>query len=182
MEEQKINFLYPNSPASSSLTISQQNFTPTTLDIDIGLPSFTTQRQPTLTQIYPSRKIKHVKHSFRKRSCSNSMQPYYIPFRNRQRTKSENQDNNPSGSSQENNLSMECDTNFQMDMDYNIAQQQTSNNSQFNKIKLVQLKKSKSLESLCPTKESKKEKEQNYSTMEFFDLNHQIQKLNLVHD
>lgn len=106
--------------------------------------------------------------------------PYYIPFRNRQRTKSENQDNQTTTSQ-----TMECEnSNGNNMMELEFSSQPT--NTQLNKFKMVQLKKSKSLESLCPTKETNKDlqKDQVYSTMEFFDLNHQLLnlKLNLVHD
>lgn len=113
--------------------------------------------------------------------------PYYIPFRHRQRTKSESQDNQTVDHHQQ-LLSMECEnSNPQMEMDgelNNLTNPVNNNNPQFNKIKLVQLKKSKSLESLSSTKDVKEgsSKEQSFSTMEFFDLNHRIQKLNLVHD
>lgn len=131
-----------------------------------------------LTQIYPSRKIKH---SFRKRASSGSM-PYYIPFRkmHRQRTKSESQDNQ--GLSNQPLATMEYENT--MDIQYTASQLLVNNNNpQYNKIKAaVQLKKSKSLESLNTAKDNKDvQKEHNFSTMEFFDLNHRIQKLNLVH-
>lgn len=75
---------------------------------------------------------------------------------------------------------MECEN--IVEVQYTASQNVSTYHPQYNKIKSVQLKKSKSLESLCPAKDNKDlQKEQNFSTMEFFDLNHRIQKLNLVH-
>jgi hypothetical protein len=108
--------------------------------------------------------------------------PYYIPFRkmHRQRTKSESQDNNQGASSNQALATMEYENT--MDIQYTASQLVNNNNPQYNKIKAVQLKKSKSLESLNTAKDNKDvQKEHNFSTMEFFDLNHRIQKLNLVH-
>ncbi|KAL7032106.1 hypothetical protein ACKWTF_007217 [Chironomus riparius] len=176
MDENKIDFLYP----SSSNVSPQNSFTPpvSIVSHELGLTSFTTQRPQVtpISQIYPSRKIKH---SFRKRASSGSM-PYYIPFRHRQRTKSESQDNNQ-GLSNQPLATMEYENT--MEIQYTAAQQLVNNsNPQYNKIKAVQLKKSKSLESLNTiTKDNKDvQKEHNFSTMEFFDLNTRIQKLNLL--
>lgn len=105
--------------------------------------------------------------------------PYYIPFRHRQRTKSESQDNNQ-GLKDEQLASMEYE-NTTMEIQYTASHYFTNNNPQYNKIKSVQLKKSKSLENLSAKDNKDLQKEQNFSTMEFFDLNHRIQKLNLVH-
>jgi hypothetical protein len=105
-------------------------------------------------------------------------QPYYIPLRHRQRTKSESQDNQTILD----NASMEVEAQQQMETDI-TGVEHPLNNSQFNKIKLVQLKKSKSCENLSTTKDELRT--QNFSsnasaTMEFFV--NRIQKLNLVHD
>lgn len=129
--------------------------------------------------IYPNLKMKHT---FRKRSTSNTMRskPYYIPLRHRQRTKSESQDNQ---NILHNASSMEVEAQ-QMETDMAaVGELHPINNSQFNKIKLVQLKKSKSCENLSTTKDELRT--QNISsnasaTMEFFV--NRIQKLNLVHD
>lgn len=105
--------------------------------------------------------------------------PYYIPFRHRQRTKSESQDNNQ-GLSNQPLATMEYENT--MEIQY-TASQHVNSNPQYNKIKAVQLKKSKSLESLNTTAKDNKDavqKEHNFSTMEFFDLNTRIQKLNLL--
>ena len=75
-------------------------------------------------QIYPSRKIKH---SFRKRASSGSM-PYYIPFRHRQRTKSESQDNNQ-GLSTQPLATMEYENT--MEIQY-TASQHVNSNPQYN--------------------------------------------------
>lgn len=106
--------------------------------------------------------------------------PYYIPLRHRQRTKSENQDN---PNILDNASSMEVEAQQSMETDITVGDLNPLNNSQFNKIKLVQLKKSKSCENLSTTKDELKS--QNFSnnasaTMEFFV--NRIQKLNLVHD
>lgn len=125
-------------------------------------------------QIYSSRKIKHS--SFRKRASSGTM-PYYIPFRHRQRTKSENADVTNTQIAQE--TSMDCenvnDKNLAlMDMDNAHGQPLLSSNPQFNKIKLSQLKKSKSMENLAKV-DDKETKVNSSSTLEF--VSHRIQKL-----
>jgi hypothetical protein len=128
-------------------------------------------------QIYPTRKIKHP--SFRKRASSGSM-PYYIPFRHRQRTKSENTDgtNTQDPSTNPRMDSMDCeninDKNLVMDMDAPLHH--VSSNPQFNKIKISQLKKSKSMESLLPPKaEEESTNTSSSSTLEF--VSSRIQKL-----
>lgn len=137
--------------------------------------------------MYPSRN--KMKNSFRKRSCSGSNQrskPYYIPLRHRQRTQSESQEN-------QDNSSMEIE--LQMEMDFPITgvgtelSHITTNTLQFNKIKHVQLKKSKSCENLSSTNSDRDLKGQrNYSgnssaaTMEFFVNRIEKLNLNLVHD
>ena len=109
--------------------------------------------------------------------------PYYVPLnRNRQRTKSENADvSNPQTSSQLGaESSMDCETldkGHIMDMDAPLHH--INSNPQFNKIKISQLKKSKSMESLM-LKSSPEEQfcEKNSSTLEFpKNLLHRIQKL-----
>lgn len=127
-------------------------------------------------QIYSSRKIKHP--SFRKRASSGTM-PYYIPFRHRQRTKSENADATNSQQSQDS--SMDCENTNEknlasMDMD-NAPLLHVSSNPQFNKIKLSQLKKSKSMESLLPPKADDKESKVNSSSSTLEFVSHRIQKL-----
>lgn len=121
--------------------------------------------------------------TFRKRSVSNTMRskPYYIPLRHRQRTKSESQDNQNILDVAASSMEVEAQ---QMETDITGGGDLTSiNNSQFNKIKLVQLKKSKSCENLTSTRDEMRS--QSFSsnasaTMEFFV--NRIQKLNLVHD
>lgn len=122
--------------------------------------------------------------TFRKRSVSNTMRskPYYIPLRHRQRTKSESQDNqnilDPAASSMEVEA-QQMETDIMAGGDLNSL-----NSSQFNKIKLVQLKKSKSCENLTSTTRDEMGSQSllnNASaTMEFFV--NRIEKLNLVHD
>lgn len=124
-----------------------------------------------------------MKSTFRKRSCSGTLRskPYYIPLRNRQRTQSESQENQ---SVDNNNSSME----IELMMETADTSELTQNNSltTFNKVKYVQLKKSKSCENLFSSSSDKDLKGQkNFSgnssaTMEFFV--NRIQKLNLVHD
>lgn len=124
-----------------------------------------------------------MKNTFRKRSTSNTMRskPYYIPaLRHRQRTKSESQDNH---NIQDNASSMEVEAQ-QMETDIAaVGELHPISNSQFNKIKLVQLKKSKSCENLSTTKDELRTQSLSNNasaTMEFFV--NRIQKLNLVHD
>jgi hypothetical protein len=123
-----------------------------------------------------------MKHpSFRKRAGSGSM-PYYVPLnRNRQRTKSENADaSNPptSHSGAESSMDVENFNDRGLTMDMDAPLHHVSSNPQFNKIKISQLKKSKSMESLL-LKSSPEEKfsEKNSSTLEFPTLLHRIQKL-----
>lgn len=123
-------------------------------------------------QIYASRKIKHP--SFRKRASSGTM-PYYIPFRHRQRTKSENADAKNPPTNQD---SMDCeninDKHLVMDMEPPLHH--VNSNPQFNKIKICQLKKSKSMESLLPKEKGDDEAKVNSSsTLEF--VSSRIQKL-----
>jgi hypothetical protein len=103
--------------------------------------------------------------------------PYYIPFRHRQRTKSENADApNSQPSSQD---SMDCDIN-EKNLDGTIMMdaqlQNVNSNPQFNKIKISQLKKSKSMESLLPKIDTEsKVNVVSSSTLEF--VSNRIQKL-----
>jgi hypothetical protein len=127
-----------------------------------------------------------MKHpSFRKRAGSGSM-PYYVPMnRNRQRTKSESADvsNSHSSSTMGNDSSMDCeninDKGLIMDMDAPLHH--VNSNPQFNKIKISQLKKSKSMESILLNSSVPEEKLNaalaNSSTLEFPTLLHRIQKL-----
>lgn len=127
-------------------------------------------------QIYPSRKIKHP--SFRKRASSGSM-PYYIPFRHRQRTKSENADATNSQPSQL-DASMDCenihDKNL-LDFEMDASLHHVNSNPQFNKIKTSQLKKSKSMESLLPPKPDETESIVNSSSSTLEFVSSRIQKL-----
>lgn len=123
-----------------------------------------------------------MKHpSFRKRAGSGSM-PYYVPMnRNRQRTKSESADNSNSnaGTNSGNDSSMDCeninDKGLIMDMDAPLHH--VSSNPQFNKIKISQLKKSKSMESILLKSTPEKLTEVISATLEFPTLLHRIQKL-----
>jgi hypothetical protein len=134
-----------------------------------------TTTKPFFSQIYASRKIKHP--SFRKRASSGTM-PYYIPFRHRQRTKSESAE--APHSLQNQDSSMDCEN---INSDKIAGSMETDNsinfgNLQFNKIKISQLKKSKSMESLLPPRpdESKESKvNSSSSTLEF--VSSRIQKL-----
>lgn len=130
-------------------------------------------------QIYTSRKIKHP--SFRKRASSGSM-PYYIPFRHRQRTKSESADVNTQTAALPDSV-MDCETNVNeklltsMDMDAPPLLHQIGSSSQFNKIKTSQLKKSKSMESLILTKVEETESKVNSSSSTLEFVSSRIQKL-----
>lgn len=102
--------------------------------------------------------------------------PYYIPFRHRQRTKSENADASNPPASQD---SMDCE-NINDNVNENINDMEpplhhVSSNPQFNKIKISQLKKSKSMESLLPPKSDDNESKSSSSTLEF--VSSRIQKL-----
>lgn len=187
--QNKVPFLFPSSPTTSIAS----NFPtcPIALSQEIGLNNFSlAPRQVALTQvcslvifelrflmlsslpqIYASRKSQNVKTcngKFRKRASSGTM-PYYIPFRHRQRTKSENADATNPPQTQESSMDIE-NTDKHPIMDMTIEPQLPPGSSQlFNKIKLSQLKKSKSMESLI-TKPDVKESKVNSSsshTLEF---------------
>ena len=126
-----------------------------------------------------------MKSTFRKRSCSGTLRskPYYIPLRNRQRTQSESQENQ---SMENNNSSMEIELMMETADTNELTQVNSLTN--INKVKYVQLKKSKSCENLSSSGSDKNLKDQkNFSgnasaTMEFFVNRIQNLKLNLVHD
>lgn len=107
--------------------------------------------------------------------------PYYIPFRHRQRTKSESADVSSNTQQTHQDASMDCENVNEknlvvMDMDAPLLN--ISSNPQFNKIKNSQLKKSKSMESLQPPKaddENESKVNSSSSTLEF--VSHRIQKL-----
>ena len=98
--------------------------------------------------------------------------PYYIPFRHRQRTKSENADAPNAQQSPVSSMDIENvnDKNSGMDiMTMEAPLHHIHSNPLFHKIKLSQLKKSKSMESLLPpSKADDKESKVNASsTLEF---------------
>lgn len=104
--------------------------------------------------------------------------PYYIPFRNRQRTKSENADGQAT-SQQTQAESMDAESILEknlVDESMDPPLHHVNSNPQFNKIKLSQLKKSKSMESLLPKPDEKESAVSSAcSTLEF--VSYRIQKL-----
>lgn len=104
--------------------------------------------------------------------------PYYIPFRHRQRTKSENADATSSLQNQDSSMDCENIANDKIAGSMETDNQNTFSNLQFNKIKMLQLKKSKSMESLLPpTPEESKESKVNVSSSTLEFVSSRIQKL-----
>lgn len=104
--------------------------------------------------------------------------PYYIPFRNRQRTKSENADGQATQNAQaESSMDVEILDKNLVDESMDPPLLHVNSNPQFNKIKLSQLKKSKSMESLLPKPDDKESSAVSSacSTLEF--VSYRIQKL-----
>lgn len=94
--------------------------------------------------------------------------PYYIPFRHRQRTKSENADATNPPQAQESSMDVENTDKHIMDMTIESTSVHQAHTQLFNKIKLSQLKKSKSMESLVTKPEVKESKVNSSShTLEF---------------